>query len=323
MDPNGPKPPQNKNVPQDQYNPGNDNDSGGIGVLISQDMILPGAIKPRHLQKSDTLAEGDTYYVDSNGNFARLGIGATGSIMDVSSGIPAWLPIGSTDQVLTVSGGAPAWSTLTTARTDGWIDDTAHTWTYASASTFTIAGVDLTTTFTKGTFLKFTQTTVKYAVVLSSSFSTDTTVTIAVNTDYTIANAAITANYYSYEANPQGYPGWFAYTPTLGGFSADPASGKYRFNVIGRQCFLTVQQPSDGTSNATSFTISTPVTSAANSNNSGSGQGVDNGAVPTTPVLLSITANSSTINLYKDWSGASWTNSGNKRVVFGQIQYEI
>ena len=96
----------------------------------------------------------------------------------------------------------------------GWIPS-GYTWTYASASTFTIAGVDLTTTFTKGTRLKFTQTTVKYAVVVSSSFSTNTTVTIAVNTDYTIANATITAPYYSYQESPQGYPVFFNWTPTL------------------------------------------------------------------------------------------------------------
>jgi len=97
---------------------------------------------------------------------------------------------------------------------DGWVTST-DTWTYASASTFTIAGVDRTAVYTAGTRLKFTQTTVKYAVVVSSSFSTNTTVTIAVNTDYTIANAAITLPYYSYQANPQGYPGYFSWTPTL------------------------------------------------------------------------------------------------------------
>jgi len=96
----------------------------------------------------------------------------------------------------------------------GWIPS-GDTWVYASASTFTIAGVDRTAIYTKGTRLKFTQTTAKYAVVVASSFSTDTTVTIAVNTDYTIANAAITAPYYSYVANPQGYPVFFNWTPTF------------------------------------------------------------------------------------------------------------
>lgn len=119
---------------------------------------------------------------------------------------------------------------------DGWTGST-DTWTYASASTFTIAGVDRTTTFTKGTRLKFTQTTVKYAVVVSSSFSTNTTVTIAVNTDYTIANAAITAPYYSYQASPQGYPVFFNWTPTFSASgsmtTASPSITNAMFNITG------------------------------------------------------------------------------------------
>lgn len=123
---------------------------------------------------------------------------------------------------------------------DGW-NSAGETWTYASASTFTIAGTDVTTKYTKGTRLKFTQTTVKYAVVVSSSFSTDTTVTIAVNTDYTIANAAISANYYSYQANPQGYPGWFNYTTTTavtGGGAFTPNFRVQKFRVIGNECHV-------------------------------------------------------------------------------------
>lgn len=96
---------------------------------------------------------------------------------------------------------------------DGWIPVT-DTWTYASASTFTISGVDRTAIYTKGTRLKFTQTTVKYAVVVASSFSTNTTVTIAVNTNYTIANASITLPYYSHQNGPAGYPVFFNWTPT-------------------------------------------------------------------------------------------------------------
>jgi hypothetical protein len=96
----------------------------------------------------------------------------------------------------------------------GWLE--AAAWTYASASTFTVAG-DVTTTYTKGTKLKWTQTTVKYGVVLSSAYSAGTgltTVTIAVNTDYVVTTpTAISANYYSYEASPVGFPGYFNYTP--------------------------------------------------------------------------------------------------------------
>lgn len=35
-------------------------------------------------------ATGDTYYRDSSGNFVRLGIGSTGQVLKVASGLPAW-----------------------------------------------------------------------------------------------------------------------------------------------------------------------------------------------------------------------------------------
>jgi len=98
---------------------------------------------------------------------------------------------------------------------DGWIS-AEETWTYASATTFTVAGVDVTAKYPKGTKLKLTQTTVKYFYVVNSAFSTDTTITITGGSDYTLANAAITNNYYSYIGTPQGFPQWFNYTPTYG-----------------------------------------------------------------------------------------------------------
>lgn len=111
---------------------------------------------------------------------------------------------------------------------DGWISP-SETWVYVSASSFKVSGVNVTAKYPKGTRIKFTQSTVKYGVVVSSAFSTDTTVTIAVNTDYTIANASITANYYSYAASPQGYPTFFNYTPTLTGITvgSGTVSGKF------------------------------------------------------------------------------------------------
>ena len=114
-----------------------------------------------------------------------------------------------------------------------WVDP-SETWVYASASTFTITGIDRTSIYQKGTKLRFKQGAgYKYAVVASSSFSTDTTVTIIVNTDYTIANAAITDNYYSYAENPQGFPSGFAYSP--GGIAGSNVTVTGRYTVNGRR----------------------------------------------------------------------------------------
>lgn len=120
----------------------------------------------------------------------------------------------------------------------GWVA-VNDTWTYASATSFTIAGVDRTSVLTKGTRLKLTQTTTKYFAVASSSFSTNTTVDVIPSTDYSIANAAITAPYYSYAANPQGWPGWFGYTVTVtpgGSMTWGSDSSVAQWFVVGNAC---------------------------------------------------------------------------------------
>ncbi len=211
----------------------------------------------------------------------------------------------------------PGFATGAVAGIDGWTDDTARTWTYVSASTFTVTG-DQTAVFQKGTRLKFTQTTVKYAVVVSAAFSTVTTVTILVNTDYTLANAAITANFYSYQESPQGYPDWFSWTPTFTGFSADPTPAGCKVGIRGQTAFVHFGISATGTSNATTFTISMPVTTANITGNvmQVAVRGVDNGANVATPSLVSVQANANTASVFKsfDFGTTLWTNSGGKGV---------
>ena len=42
-------------------------------------------------------ATGDIYYRNSSGNIQRLGIGTTGQVLSVSSGLPSWQPAASAD----------------------------------------------------------------------------------------------------------------------------------------------------------------------------------------------------------------------------------
>ena len=87
----------------------------------------------------------------------------------------------------------------------GWIAS-GETWTYASASTFTISG-DKTTKYSVGMKIKFTQTTVKYGVIAAVAYSApNTTITIVVWTGYTVASAAITLPFFSFADQPQGFP---------------------------------------------------------------------------------------------------------------------
>lgn len=213
-------------------------------------------------------------------------------------------------------------SSTTTSTTDGWTPS-SDTWVYVSASTFKITGADRTAIFTKGTRLKFTNTTLKYAVVVASSFSTDTTVTIAVNTDYVIANAAISSPYYSYQASPAGYPDFFAYTPTWTGFSVNPTdSSTNRFSVTGKTCHVFRSSGGDGTSNATTITISLPV--ASNKDYRGMCIVRNNSTAITTPGLIAFSAADSVAQIGLNLSAVGGFASSNGKDITGfDISYEI
>jgi hypothetical protein len=92
----------------------------------------------------------------------------------------------------------------------GWIPAN-ETWTYASADsptfTFTVAG-DKTSKYSAGMRIKLTQSgTVKYFIITAVSYSApNTTITVYGGTDYTLANATISDNYYSFHKAPVGFP---------------------------------------------------------------------------------------------------------------------
>lgn len=124
----------------------------------------------------------------------------------------------------------------------GWTP-AIDTLTYASATTITISGVDRTDIYTPGTKLKYYQSTGewKFAYVVGSTYSTDTTITISESDDYTLENEAILTPYYSYIDNPQGFPHWFNYTPTWTNLTVGNATVNLgRFKINGRE--VTVRQ---------------------------------------------------------------------------------
>lgn len=130
---------------------------------------------------STTHNDGD-FYLDS----------ATGEVWKQVSG--SWV-----DQSFTLKGDAGAVGSGAAA--DGWVD-ASETWTYSSADgptgVFTVAA-DVTGKYSPGMRVKLTQTTVKYFIITAVSTFTggNTTITVYGGTDYTLANAAISANYYS------------------------------------------------------------------------------------------------------------------------------
>lgn len=198
----------------------------------------------------------------------------------------------------------------TAALAGGWISD-PNTWTFATASTFTIAG-DKTGIYTKGLKLRWTQTTVKYGVVLSASYAGGvTTVTIIVNSDYTITNAAISANGYSRASDPLGWPGWFAYVPTFTGFVATP-NYSATYNVSGGICFMRCNNWG-GTSNATTFTITAPVNAAADT--LGASVRVVNNSIGEACGEVSIAVGGNIVTLTRSVN-AAWTNANGKAADF-------
>ncbi len=209
---------------------------------------------------------------------------------------------------------------------DGWISDT-NTWVFASATSFTISGVDATAYLPIGTLVSYNDGAVDYGVVATVSFSTNTTVTLISNDDYTIANATLTAPRYSYDVRPQGFPSGFTFTNTAThtGFSANPTNLLYRYTTISRTCFMTIVQVTAGTSNATTKTLTIPVTArnitfyawgAANR------IAVDNGVTLTGASRAQILANGTTVALSTDMAVGAWTASGSARYNFS-IFYEF
>lgn len=113
------------------------------------------------------------------------------------------------------------------------------------------------------------------------------------------------------------YNEWTDWTPTLGGFSANPTSTSYRYRLDNGGCWVAVRQAVTGTSNATTFTISAPTVAATVTNGYWGAvcwQAYDNGAI-ITDVAAIIPSGSSTITISRQ-SGAAWTGSGGKMCSF-------
>jgi len=199
----------------------------------------------------------------------------------------------------------------------GWI--TANeTWTYASATTFTVAG-DQTDRYAVGDKIKLTQTTVKYFSVIAVSYSApNTTVTVTGGSDYTLDNAAITSPYYSKATSPVGFPQWFSYAVTASGVTGGTFVG--RFRIVGRSCRVIQRNTANGTGSATSRSYNAPVAAAAASITvQGVATTINNGAVGLGKCTIAATA--STINVYLS-NEANWTASG-ESAFSSEIEYEI
>lgn len=106
---------------------------------------------------------------------------------------------------------------------------------------------------------------------------------------------------------------WTSFTPTFTGFSANPAATGTRWTQVGKLVIVNYSCLA-GTSNATTLTASLPV--AASTNGLGSyirdfyARAQDSGAFNVGLIEFDIGA--TTITVFKDVTGAAFTNSGTK-----------
>lgn len=145
-------------------------------------------------------------------------------------------------------------SPITQGLDDGWVLAN-ESWAYASATTITVP-TGAASRYSVGDKIKLTQTTVKYFYVVGVA---DTVLTVTGGTDYTVANAAISANYYSKSSSPVGFPHWFNYTPT--GPTNVTLTG--RFAIEGRKVSAIIMGTVTGAVNWTNMPT-LPVTASTN-----------------------------------------------------------
>ena len=143
----------------------------------------------------------------------------------------------------------PIISTPTIRLWDGW-NDANETWIYASASTITVpAGA--TSKYQKGDKIRLKQGgDWKYFYIIEVA---DTLLTVTGGSDYTVASAAITDNYYSKAENPQGFPDWFNFTPSWAASGSmtytSVTTSLCKFRISGKT--LTLQVKASGTTGGT------------------------------------------------------------------------
>ena len=204
---------------------------------------------------------------------------------------------------------------------DGWTSAN-ETWTYASANTITVPS-GAAAKYAIGDRIRWKQGAgYKYGVIITVA---DTLLTIAINTDYTVATpTAITDNYYSHQASPIGYPQWFNYSPTW--TAVDPmtfTSSDHRvsrFSITGKTC--TVEFAEGGTTGGSagpSITMTLPVASTSSSADYfATGVMCYEGTYETGTCINS----NATVVRFQKYAGGNW-GLGTARYIIGNLTYKI
>jgi hypothetical protein len=117
------------------------------------------------------------------------------------------------------------------------------------------------------------------------------------------------------------------WAPTYTGFSVNPVSNVFRYKIINSRIILYLRTATLGTSNANTFTLTTPM-AAINYGSSptyvGAVQAINNGATLTTFAAAVLNGGSNSIQMrINPASSTGWTASGSKGIGGGELTYEI
>jgi hypothetical protein len=199
----------------------------------------------------------------------------------------------------------------------GWINP-GVSWSYETSTSFSMPG-DYASIYKLGLKLKLTQTTDKYFYVKSSYYSSGsnkTIVSIVNTTSYTLANAPITNPAYSIVDSPMGFPGSFAYSSTVTGFS-DYTSVTCYYSIHQRAVIWSISG-FIGSSNATAFTMTLP--DIGITFNSDELVMVTDQNARTTGSVYTDGTSSTIATIYKNYHSA-FTNTGNKGIATCRLVY--
>lgn len=200
----------------------------------------------------------------------------------------------------------------------GWVL-VSDTWTYASATTINVPS-GAASIYSVGDKLRLKQGGgYKYFYIYIVA---DTLLTVTGGSDYAVENATITSPYYS-KGGGVGFPAYFNWNGASGsnaqGFTGALTTDSTVFSIKGRM--VTVIPNIMGTSNATTFTFTLPV--ASSTIVIAPGRIRDNNVYLAGFGAITLAASSATATIYKDASGAVFTNSNAKALTSTPFSYYI
>lgn len=112
------------------------------------------------------------------------------------------------------------------------------------------------------------------------------------------------------------------WVPTFAGFSVNPTVSAARYTTFGRLCTCIIAMSANGTSNATTSTMTLPFAAANTVVQSFHILIVDNGTIGADVGKLNTRVNSNVADLFKTLASGVWTASGAKGWTF-TITYEM